>query len=415
MPYKVISKTIESVDSIIYYQIDCIQNHPDLCILQVRVAVQGEKAMLEIDVSGKISFLDYLRTNTLSRNDWIYLMLSVAEKISGSIDYFLDPVCFDLSLSSIFYPSVNKNLDFNDTYLVYFPVLSESIPEKGEEIRIDPYRLLCEEILQYISNLPSAGKDSLFSDDEQEIIGSMSCGNLADDMIYLKSLLRSRTESGKPRNHHIPDDIMSKISGQMPAIALIAEIVLICLSFYIHKQREYFTGRVIPIILISAILLICGLMDLFLLYNKKSPLYLIHIKKPRENIRNDNISDNIFTSKEEKTVLLGKSNEAKRIAMLCSGIPGTPEESMGLKAYILVDDFLVGRDGSKVDFKINNLSVGRVHARISRKQNSFFIEDLGSKNGTYLDQKKLKKNDEYNMPDNCRIRFAEQEFYFVAN
>jgi pSer/pThr/pTyr-binding forkhead associated (FHA) protein len=119
--------------------------------------------------------------------------------------------------------------------------------------------------------------------------------------------------------------------------------------------------------------------------------------------------------KEEKTVLLDSSSESRRIAMISSGIPGTLEESTGLKAYILVDDFLIGRDQTKVDFKISSLSVGRIHARITRRENSFFIEDLNSRNGTFLDQKRLKKKEEYLLPENCKLRFAENEFYFVAN
>lgn len=207
----------------------------------------------------------------------------------------------------------------------------------------------------------------------------------------------------------------TKRTLMIPGIVLSVELTLILLSFVIYRQKEFFAEKIIPIFLISGILLFCGFLDIYLLYSKKSPLYLIHTGKSKTTRNDAFMTDSIFTSKEEKTVLLGKCNEVSRIAMLCSGIPGTPEESMGLKAYILVDDFLIGRDSSKVDFKINNLSVGRVHARISRKENSFFIEDLGSKNGTFLDQRRLKKNDEYNLPDNCKIRFAEQEFYFVAN
>jgi hypothetical protein len=169
------------------------------------------------------------------------------------------------------------------------------------------------------------------------------------------------------------------------------------------------------VLLLSGILLCFCCLDLFLLFSRKSFLHLEKRRGPDGLHTEDKGADTVFRLKEEKTVLLDSSSESRRIAMISSGIPGTLEESTGLKAYILVDDFLIGRDQTKVDFKISSLSVGRIHARITRRENSFFIEDLNSRNGTFLDQKRLKKKEEYLLPENCKLRFAENEFYFVAN
>ncbi|MHB1484641.1 MAG: FHA domain-containing protein [Saccharofermentanales bacterium] len=433
MQYNVITKNVSSIDSIVYYQIDIIQKQPHLHILPVHVAAQERQALLEVDISGKTSWSEYLETHTFSRNEWICFLLKVAETISISAEYFLDPSCFELSLSSIYFHAGENPLDFKSIFLVYFPVAAAAVN--------DPLHSFCYDILQYISTLQTGDEPGIFTEDEQEKIAGITVETMADDIACLRGLLKCETHPER-KNNILRNDVSLSVSKKifeffkifrllkseknlshpessrgfiMPGIILSSELILILLSFVIYRQKTYFTGRITPVILISVILLLCGILDIYLLYNKKSPLYLIHTDKSKSAHNDDFVTDSIFTSKEEKTVLLGKVNEASRIAMLCSGIPGTPEESMGLKAYILVEDFLIGRDSAKVDFKINSLSVGRVHARISRKENSFFIEDLGSKNGTFLDQRRLKKNDEYNLPDKCKIRFAEQEFYFVAN
>jgi pSer/pThr/pTyr-binding forkhead associated (FHA) protein len=50
----------------------------------------------------------------------------------------------------------------------------------------------------------------------------------------------------------------------------------------------------------------------------------------------------------------------------------------------------IGRN-VKNDIQIDNLSVSKQHARIVKHQGKFFIEDMKSTNGTYLNEKKIAK------------------------
>ncbi len=50
----------------------------------------------------------------------------------------------------------------------------------------------------------------------------------------------------------------------------------------------------------------------------------------------------------------------------------------------------IGRD-VKNDIQIDNLSVSKQHARIVKHQGKYFIEDMKSTNGTYLNEKKIAK------------------------
>ncbi|MDD4324017.1 MAG: FHA domain-containing protein, partial [Eubacteriales bacterium] len=84
----------------------------------------------------------------------------------------------------------------------------------------------------------------------------------------------------------------------------------------------------------------------------------------------------------EKTADLVLEDPFFRMACLSEGLPGTKEEKLGHRAFILLDEFLIGRDSDIVDFWIDSQNVSRQHARIVRRQGSFFIEDLGSRNST---------------------------------
>ncbi len=116
----------------------------------------------------------------------------------------------------------------------------------------------------------------------------------------------------------------------------------------------------------------------------------------------------------EKTADLLIDDPFFRMACLSEGLPGSKEEKLGHRAFILVDDFLIGRDSETVDFWIDAHSVSRQHARIIRRQGSFFLEDLGSRNSTLLDGKKVNKHKEYLLPDKCRLTFADKAYYFEA-
>ena len=53
-------------------------------------------------------------------------------------------------------------------------------------------------------------------------------------------------------------------------------------------------------------------------------------------------------------------------------------------------EITIGRN-TKNDFQIDNLAVSNFHARIERSQDKYFIEDLNSTNGTYINEEKIAK------------------------
>ncbi len=104
-----------------------------------------------------------------------------------------------------------------------------------------------------------------------------------------------------------------------------------------------------------------------------------------------------------------------RLAMLSEGLPGTEREEEGQRAFILVDEFIIGRDSRIADLFLTSAAVGRRHARILRRGENFFLEDLGSINNTLLDGRRIEKFRETLLPDRCRLSFADKSFYFSTD
>jgi hypothetical protein len=70
---------------------------------------------------------------------------------------------------------------------------------------------------------------------------------------------------------------------------------------------------------------------------------------------------------------------------------------------VVKDRFLIGR-GKHCDLIINSGKVSREHAAITREGPAYFIEDLGSSNGTWFDKRRIS-----------RRQIAEGDEYFICS
>ncbi len=50
---------------------------------------------------------------------------------------------------------------------------------------------------------------------------------------------------------------------------------------------------------------------------------------------------------------------------------------------------IFGRAGSSADIQLRDQAVSKKHARVFEEDGQWFLEDLGSSNGTYVDRKKI--------------------------
>ena len=78
-------------------------------------------------------------------------------------------------------------------------------------------------------------------------------------------------------------------------------------------------------------------------------------------------------------------------------------------SYDITEELLIGRD-SKCQIPISDSYASTIHARIFKKDNAVFIEDMGSTNGTFLNRRKLSSPAAVSRGDKARIGRTELEF-----
>ncbi len=86
----------------------------------------------------------------------------------------------------------------------------------------------------------------------------------------------------------------------------------------------------------------------------------------------------------------------------------------GLMEKILIakKQFVIGKLKEQVDYVILNKTISRVHAEIQYKDGNYYIKDLNSRNGTYLNGVQINSNIDYILKDEDRIAFADKEYLF---
>ncbi|WP_411167596.1 DUF6382 domain-containing protein [Clostridium sp. MB05] len=82
--------------------------------------------------------------------------------------------------------------------------------------------------------------------------------------------------------------------------------------------------------------------------------------------------------------------------------------------YLEKNIYLIGRLEGSVDIVLNSSSVGRVHGRIEKGSNdTYYYEDLGSKNGSFINGERLIPNRKYHIISGNEIRLANINMYLT--
>jgi pSer/pThr/pTyr-binding forkhead associated (FHA) protein len=102
----------------------------------------------------------------------------------------------------------------------------------------------------------------------------------------------------------------------------------------------------------------------------------------------------------------------------CGSAVGTPAQYIlrvknNEKIKIEGQEFTIGKKNESVDYCISdNPTVSRVHAKIIKRENQYYIMDMGSTNHTYVDGTQAPANLEVPLRNGAKIRISNEEFVF---
>ena len=74
---------------------------------------------------------------------------------------------------------------------------------------------------------------------------------------------------------------------------------------------------------------------------------------------------------------------------------------------------VIGKLPVAADILLEAPTISRVHARITRKEERFYLSDLNSRNGTCVNGRLLQGEEEYELQNYDEISFAEIQYIFL--
>lgn len=156
-------------------------------------------------------------------------------------------------------------------------------------------------------------------------------------------------------------------------------------------------------------------------WKNRSEVYIPPLTRkgfPEKILIRDKIDPVLFQQDDEKTVFLvqnEKQEESDATVLLVRDIEPQgylKRVKTGEIVKIASLPFVLGK-GESSDYVISeNRAVSRKHARIYRKANQFFLEDMGSLNHSYVGEEMIQKAIE--LTDNLVFKLADEEFQFLC-
>lgn len=123
--------------------------------------------------------------------------------------------------------------------------------------------------------------------------------------------------------------------------------------------------------------------------------------------RQEVINQKCINSEAEQTILLSEETNYKEETFYLSSC------EKGYQDILLTEfPFFIGKLKTNVDYTIDDNSISRFHAKIEKEEELFFLTDLNSTNGTFINGCRLDTNKRTNIELNDQITFAKIDFIF---
>ncbi|MCI8326624.1 MAG: FHA domain-containing protein, partial [Lachnospiraceae bacterium] len=123
--------------------------------------------------------------------------------------------------------------------------------------------------------------------------------------------------------------------------------------------------------------------------------------------------EKIYYEKEKIPERREKNNPRQKVQSFCAKLIylGKGEE----KDFVLEQPiFLIGRDSEVADGVLRSAAVGRIQAKIYRREDGYYIEDMNSANGTLINGELLIYKNMKKLEEGDRITFADISYRFLT-
>ena len=420
-------------DIITEYQIKMIQGNPTEGLLLLHKKQIDNDIYFFYDITSKTTLNQLLKRIKVNKHKFLSILKSLIRSISLGKQYLLQGGSFILSGDHIYIDPISLELS-----IAYLPIESKSdINQEVKALIMDLliYKASFETPAEgdFVYELLSLIKiDSFNTNQLDKIISRIALQQ--EQRIMLDSTEKHDLvqKVRVPREDNIKTkQKLNNLLLVLTQLFILAIAVLLARYFYYQTEKlDVSTLIGIATIIIAADTLI---VRRFTLKSKSSSteqksnkkklklnLSLIH-KRLKGNKKIKRYTG-VQSTPQEECAAAHEPRDFKDFET-CFMVAETPKlacligcgENDQEKIFIDKPSFVIGRIKSQSDYVSFNGAVGKLHAEITNKDGAYYMKDLNSRNGTFINGERIVSNVEHSLQNNDRIAFANSEYKFLWN
>ncbi len=399
---------MDSNSTLEQYQVEMIAHNPSPRILPFVIEQNNGEIYVRYNITSKLSLNQFLHRRKLTKNELLFILREIAETILGSKNYFLWEESFLLSKDYIYI-----NPESLKVSMVYIPIVSEQ--NISEAFRNFVITLIANTVKledaggdNYVIKILNYLKDQTFNIVEfRKLISEIYIGKDIDELqTQHKELVQKKIPDSITKNESANKNSKMKYPSTTLKIVGLIQVLFCIMILLIFINMHPF-----DVITFIGAILFTGALDFIIsrkLLDKKNLIEVVEKKKKNEILIADNMQNDDVIYDTKDTVFLGKTK---------SNHPYLKCIKEGMIEKIIIDrkNFIIGRLEEQVDYVSNNKTVGRVHAELISREGMYYIKDLNSRNGTFLNGTRINSNIEYKLKAKDRIAIADCEYIFAID
>lgn len=428
--YSYLVLKLDSDAILLNHQTEIICQNPNPAFVPFHIRRSNDNTSIYYNITSKISLAQYLERKKLTRKELLNLLKNITRSLMLHSNYLLDLSGYVVDLDFIYINPASAEIS-----MVYVPVFSnrnimgfyidflKDLVVNSASIDDSTGDNYMQRILNYLKsdafNLNDFNRlliDLLNSGEHNGITTKLACENRE------KAKIEEEME-----NKRVADvccsrkDAAEEPAGRKKAVSMILLQLLFIIAAAIACLLLASRGMgdvlsMVGVLFVAAALDILATKRLAEGQGKKLPEAMgakgmnirrsgyKHAVTQKPGIRTAVSSPDILKACD--TIVL--SNTSKDCRPYLESLEGGKPE----RVVISKDKFIIGRLGSMVDHIIPGSTIGKLHAQITRSEGFYYIKDLNSKNGTYVNDIRIPSNKSYEIKINDRIRFSDFEYVF---
>lgn len=143
------------------------------------------------------------------------------------------------------------------------------------------------------------------------------------------------------------------------------------------------------------------------------------VRPPVNEILQEGSDDSIKTMMEKKSLHREREEDFGETVVLSAGVVSGPASLVSREPgelapiYLQEELTVIGKLENACDAVINLPTVSRIHAKIRKREEEYYLSDMNSRNGTIVNGRLLLPEEEYRLQEEDEVDFAQARYIFL--